>query len=321
MVTGRRLPDQAPAQAGGRGRRPSGDWWIHAVLPLGALHAALYFALQARPGPIAVVLWRWGPPILLTATAALLLVPLVSALRMRQTWSWRRALGLLGACALVATLGLYRTFPSEHDGNPSAIALSVPFAGAATVAWGGRAPATNYHVTSPPERWGYDLLVTLDGSSYRGSGESVDDYHAYGLPVFAPVDGRVVAAHDGEPDASPGQPEPAREGGNRIVLEVAPRQFLFLAHFKAGSVRVRPGDVVRRGDLIGNVGNSGNSTEPHLHLHLQDTPDFSTGQGIPMHFREYVQLRSGTPVERGMPEGGVDRGRYVGDIIAAAPQM
>jgi murein DD-endopeptidase MepM/ murein hydrolase activator NlpD len=293
------------------------DRWIHGVLPLGGLHAALYLTLQARPGPVAIVLWRWGPPLLVAAAAALLLAALVNALRGRQVFSWRRAAGLAGLAALLGSMGLYRTFPSEHDGTPSPVVMRLPLDGPVRVAWGGRRARANYHVGSPAERWGYDLLVTREGDSHQGAGEAVSDYHAYGLPVLAPAPGRVADVHDGDPDAAPGRPEPVRRGGNRIVLEVAPGQYLFLLHLKAGSIRVEIGDRVKAGQVVASVGNSGNSTEPHLHLHLQDSPAFETGQGIPFYFANYVEVGTGAFVTRGMPEGGVERGRHVGDVVRA----
>jgi hypothetical protein len=83
---------------------------------------------------------------------------------------------------------------------------------------------------------------------------------------------------------------------------------------------VRPGDRVTRGEIVAHVGNSGNSTEPHLHMHLQDRVSIDRGQGIPFHFEDYVDVRTGVRVERGMPEGGIRRGRHVGDIVRRAGQ-
>jgi murein DD-endopeptidase MepM/ murein hydrolase activator NlpD len=148
----------------------------------------------------------------------------------------------------------------------------------------------------------------------------VTDFHGYDRPVHAPADGRVVLVHDGVPDAKPGKPEQFRRGGNLIAMEVAPDQYLFLMHLKAGSIRVRSGDRVTRGELLAHVGNSGNSTEPHVHMHLQDTMSIDQGQGIPFYFEKYLDLRTGARVERGMPEGGIERGRHVGHIVRRAEQ-
>jgi murein DD-endopeptidase MepM/ murein hydrolase activator NlpD len=302
---------------GGIGNRLSGDWWLPAIGLLGVVHLALFVTLQARPGAMAIGLWRWGPPALILATAALLTLVLLSALRTRQVWDRRRAAGLMGLCLLVASAGLYRTYPSSHDDAPSSVRFTLPLDGRIRVAWGGASARVNYHAGIPAERWGYDLLVTVDGVSHQGTGAAVADYHAYRQPVLAPASGRVVATHDGEPDSRPGRGDPA-SGGNFVVLEVAPAQFLFVAHLQAGTIVPAPGEWVRRGDLLGRVGNSGNSSEPHVHLHLQDTPEPGQGEGIPFFFSDYL-LDDGTPdghsVVRGMPSGGRRTGRWVGDVV------
>jgi murein DD-endopeptidase MepM/ murein hydrolase activator NlpD len=248
---------------------------------------------------------------------ALLVAVLVSALRGRS-WSWRRTIGFAGLCVIVATLGVYQTFPSAYDERPSTIQVRLPLDGPVTVAWGGATRDVNYHVGSPAERWAYDLLVTLDGSSHEGGGRAVSDYYAYNQPVRAPAAGRVVAIHDGEPDAEPGEPDRDRRGGNFVVIEVGPDQFLFLVHLKARSIRVQPGQQVRPGEVVARVGNSGNSTEPHVHLHLQDTAVPQAGQGIPFGFSSYITLPAGLHVARGIPTGGIRHGRFLGEVVESA---
>jgi len=292
------------------------DWWTRGVAPLALLHLSLILTLQARPGGIAPLLWIWGPPLLITMTAALLVAAFASALRGRS-WSRRRVAGFAGLAALLGTQPLYQTFPSAYDEMPSEVDFRLPLESAVTVAWGGPTSETNYHVSSPAERWGYDLLITVDGRSHRGDGEGVADYYAFDRPVLAPAAGRVVAVHDGEKDEPPGRRNRRLGGGNRIVLEIAPRQFLFIVHLRAGSISVRPGDTVRQGDVVARVGNSGNSSEPHIHLHVQDDPRPDRGQGIPFYFSDYVTVPGGAAVSRGMPLGGIRRGRFLGAIVTS----
>jgi hypothetical protein len=127
------------------------------------------------------------------------------------------------------------------------------------------------------QRFGADFLRVDDaGSSFRGDRLRNDSYYAYGQDVFAVADGVVVETKDGIPDNVPGPQSRAvpitleTVGGNYILLELGPQRYAFYAHLLPGSLRVRPGDRVRRGQLIGRVGNSGNSTEPHLHFHVVD---------------------------------------------------
>jgi murein DD-endopeptidase MepM/ murein hydrolase activator NlpD len=294
------------------------EWWIHGVIPLALLHAALFLTLQARPGRVAPLLWRAGPILLALLASVLLAAAFVSSLRNRHVWTWRGTAGLAALFFLVMATGAYRTYPSSYDNKPSAVAFRLPLDGPVTVAWGGANETVNHHVINPEERWGYDLLVTVDGVTHRGSTTALSDYHAYGRPVHAPATGRVVDVHDGDPDAPPGRADRLRQGGNRVVIEVAPGDYLFILHLKAGTIRVTPGQEVREGEIVGHVGNSGNSSEPHVHLHLQDSPTLGQGEGIPLYFSNYVVLDRGETIRRGIPQGGVRGGRYVGDTITRA---
>ena len=125
----------------------------------------------------------------------------------------------------------------------------------------------------------------------------------------------VFASHDGEPEVETGAPRWGLAGlGNHVGIEVAPRQFLFIGHLQPGSVAVAIGDHIVAGQLLGRVGNSGNSSEPHVHLHLQDSTRPYFGEGIPFEFHGY--RHEGRVVASGMPEGGRRGGRYRGARIA-----
>ena len=114
-------------------------------------------------------------------------------------------------------------------------------------------------------------LVRVTGQGRRARGILPDDpaaYAIFGDTVVAPCTGRVVAAEDGHPDMSPPLPDRAHMAGNHILLTCGTATVL-IAHLQRGSVSVIAGDVVSVGDLLGRVGNSGNSGEPHLHIHAQ----------------------------------------------------
>jgi murein DD-endopeptidase MepM/ murein hydrolase activator NlpD len=260
-------------------------------------------------------LWNVGPVLLVILSTALLAVGLASSLRGGHAWSRRGAAGLVTVLLLVLLSAGFRTYPSSYDDRPSAVDFRLPLDGPVTVAWGGGALRVNHHVTTPEERWAYDLLVTADGVTHRRDGSALTDYYVYDRPVRAPAAGRVVAVQDGVPDAPPGRADRRGRGGNGVVLEVAPGQYLFLLHLRAGTIRVAAGQDVREGDVVGRVGSSGNSSEPHLHVHLQDTPEVGAGEGIPMYFAGYVVLNGGQKVRRGVPTGGMRDGRYTGQVI------
>jgi murein DD-endopeptidase MepM/ murein hydrolase activator NlpD len=304
-------------------RRSWDDSWLYAALTLLGVQLGFLAVIYARPGIVAVVLWYAVPPLLLVAAVTLLLVAFVRSWRGRQGPSARQLTGYTALLTIVVSIAAVRVYPSARDDAPSQVPVRVPLDGPVTVAWGGAALSENYHAVMPDQRWAYDLLVTRNGSSFRGAGTRVEDYYAYGRDVVAPADGVVRYVEDGEPDGIIGQRRLIRAFGNHLILEVAPEEFLFIAHLQPASITVRPGDRVSAGQVIGRVGNSGNSSEPHVHLHLQDSPTPSFGEAIPFYFHRY-QL-DGREVVRGMPRGGrtvrsrVRAGVFTGNIIEHSP--
>jgi hypothetical protein len=289
------------------------DWWIWGVPVLALLHLTLFTTLHARPGRIGVVLWHVGIPALAALAVLLLLGALARALRRRQVWSRVRVAGLAALAGLATAPTVYRVYPSSHDARPSQVHFRLPMDGPIRVAWGGDNPKTNYHTAVASERWAYDLLVTRDGSTHRGNGLLLADYYAWDKPVRAPAAGTVQAASDGEEDVPRGERFRGTALGNHVVIEVAPREFVVIAHLRRGSVRVRPEMRVQAGEEIGRAGNSGNTTEPHVHIHLQDAAPPALAEGIPMFFHGY--RLHGAEIGRGMPRGGRESRRYVGDEV------
>ncbi|RPF28919.1 M23 family metallopeptidase [Georgenia muralis] len=132
--------------------------------------------------------------------------------------------------------------------------------------------------------------------------EPPETYVGFGLPITAPVAGTVVEAADTMPDHEGrrsqlalvryalGQPARARAGvdslaGNRVVIAVGPEgPYVVLAHLRRESVRVDPGQRVEVGELLGECGNSGNSTEPHVHVQVSDSADWPRARGVPLAF-------------------------------------
>jgi murein DD-endopeptidase MepM/ murein hydrolase activator NlpD len=298
------------------------DSWVRATFALALVHAAALATVHARPGLTAAVLWYVEPPLMALAAAMLLAVALLRSRRARKPPTAGQLAGYLTLAALVGSLAAFRTYPSSLDDRPSNVRFMLPLEGPVTVGWGGPTLAVNYHAMLPDQRWAYDLLVTDRGRTFRNDGARLDDYYIYGRPVLAPAAGIVRAIHDGEPDGPIGQWWFLRATGNHVILEVAPAEFLFMAHFQPNSIAVAPGDRVHAGQVIGRVGNSGNSSEPHVHLHLQNTPAPYLGEGIPLYFHGY--RAGGVEIERGMPYGGRQRrsrrwpGAFTGQIVEDA---
>jgi murein DD-endopeptidase MepM/ murein hydrolase activator NlpD len=180
--------------------------------------------------------------------------------------------------------------------------LHLPFEGGWDVAWGGRTIEQNQHAAVSDQRFAYDFLVVEGGSTHRGDGRRNDDYFAYGRAILAPAAGRVVAVVDGIPDNVPGTMDTSHLAGNHVILDHGDGEFSLLAHLAPGSVAVKLGDRVGAGARLGRCGNSGHSSEPHLHYHLQTTARLGEGEGLPAPFVGYVA--DGVAVPRGEPIKG-----------------
>jgi murein DD-endopeptidase MepM/ murein hydrolase activator NlpD len=125
------------------------------------------------------------------------------------------------------------------------------------------------------------------GRTFTGDEKDNKTHYAYGSEAIAVADSTVVAVKDGIPENIPGLNSRAVPitletiGGNHVVLDLSGGRFAFYAHLQPGSLKVKVGDKVRRGQVLGLVGNSGNSTEPHLHFHITDSPSPLGSEGLP----------------------------------------
>ena len=139
-------------------------------------------------------------------------------------------------------------------------------------------------------RLAIDWKIMKDGKSYRGDAKAAASYFAYGQPLLAIGDAKVVSVEDGHPDNPAGHGvdfHPAEPvtidniGGNLVVLDLGDGQYAHYCHMKTGSIRVRVGDHVRKGQVIGAIGSSGDAREPHVHLEVTDAIKTMTGEGLP----------------------------------------
>ena len=124
-----------------------------------------------------------------------------------------------------------------------------------------------------------------DGAFHTGDGRRVEDYHCFRLPVLAAADGTVARIENDVPDNAIGAVDLQRNWGNVVVLQHGPASFSLVAHLAHGSVAVRKGQFVRRGDVLGVCGSSGRSPRPHLHFQLQTT-EIPGAPTIPFKFDE-----------------------------------
>jgi Peptidase family M23 len=139
-------------------------------------------------------------------------------------------------------------------------------------------------------RYAIDWKQVVNGTSFSADPRDVHSYYSYGKSVLAVADGRVLVARDGLPDNIPGHGEafhpavPITLGtvaGNTITLDLGDGQFAYYLHLQPGSLRVKTGDKVRRGQVLGSIGASGDAREPHLHFEVTTSSKLVAGEGLP----------------------------------------
>ena len=165
--------------------------------------------------------------------------------------------------------------PSNTSGHRRAL---IPVAGRAHIA----------------QRFAIDWVrLREEGRTFTGDAKDNKNYRCYGAEALAVADAIVASTKDGIPENTPGLNSRAvpitleTVGGNYVILDLGDGRYAFYAHLQPGSLRVKVGDKVRRGQTIGLVGNSGNSTEPHLHFHVSDANAPLASDGLPYQLMEF----------------------------------
>jgi hypothetical protein len=146
-----------------------------------------------------------------------------------------------------------------------------------------------------PETFAIDWIRVAGDRTHEGDGTRNEQYFAYGAELVAVADGTVAVVRDGMPDGTPNQPQPPPTvhkpddfGGNQVILDIGHGVYAVYAHLQPGTVRVRVGDKVSTGQVLGLLGHSGNSSEPHLHFALADGPDALTADSLPFVIDNYT---------------------------------
>ena len=179
--------------------------------------------------------------------------------------------------------------------NPVTIAMPL------TAEWyvysGGRGVLVNDHWTTSSQRNALDIFRVVDGSSHRDDSKRLASYYAFGKPLLAPANGRITVLLDSRPDLAIGDSDRRHPEGNYLVMDIGGGRYVMMAHLEQGSARVEVGDRVRVGQRLAQVGNSGNTSEPHLHIQVQNVPTFEVSDAgvrtYPILFRNTVLVRGG----------------------------
>ena len=154
-----------------------------------------------------------------------------------------------------------------------------------------------------------------DGRTFTGDQKENKNYRAYGTEALAVSDAIVVAVKDCIPENIPGPTSRAvpitleTVGGNHVILDLGQGHFAFYAHLQPGSILVKVGDKVRRNQKLGLVGNSGNSTEPHLHFHISNANSPLGSDGLPYAFAEFEVQGKGWGWKSSGPQAATEKRR------------
>jgi murein DD-endopeptidase MepM/ murein hydrolase activator NlpD len=227
------------------------------------------------------------------------------------------------------------TASGTGTGNP-AIVVSSPLRGSGWLAANGCCDEITSHrgavmavngTVRVPERFAIDWVqIGPDGRIFSGDGSKVEDFAYYGTPIHAVADGVVVNLYDGADAQVPGQITGITTdniGGNMIVVDIGGGNYAFYAHLQRGSLKVALGDRVKTGDVIALLGNTGNTTAPHLHFHVMDGPSPLDANGLPYVYTHFAGAGVVADADMDAVEGGkpveIDAARLSGSFVNALP--
>lgn len=197
-------------------------------------------------------------------------------------------LAMLMSIPIVPLLHGFR-LPNKDSFTPQCH-YSLPFEGEWLVVNGGVDKETSHSWNMCSQRYAYDFFITdIEGKSYSTNRKELTDYYCYKAPVLAPADGivmKIVEKYDDTPIGEVGEVDCAAPDvrGNHIIIQHNKHEYSMIAHLLEGSICVKPGDNVKRGEKIALCGNSGNTSEPHIHFQLQSGKSFVFSAGLPISF-------------------------------------
>jgi hypothetical protein len=166
--------------------------------------------------------------------------------------------------------------------------LILPFKETLMVSNGGRTSATNNH-HRPADQGPQNQLYAYDFRlENTGQEKMLKDYQVFGIEVIAPGNGVVAQVVDGSFDCEPGQSDRSVGVGNMVILDHQNGEFSLLCHFKHASIVVKVGDQVKQGQKLGLCGNSGNTSQPHIHFNLQDHLISYKAKALPAQFSKII---------------------------------
>jgi hypothetical protein len=216
---------------------------------------------------------------------------------------------LLHHFTMTVSSGEGQTSTIEYDGVPvkvhakaKAIVVAPPLKGSGWVVGNGCCAPINAHrgatlsidgTAQAPERFAIDLVQLGDnGSLVQGDPTQNESFGYFGDEIYSAAPGKVVALQDDQPEGTPGALPPGQTvqtaGGNYLVVDIGKGHYAFYAHMQPGTLKVKVGDTVKIGQVLGLLGNTGNSDAAHLHFHIMDGPSPLLSNGLPFVFTTFT---------------------------------
>ncbi len=184
----------------------------------------------------------------------------------------------------------------EYSDYQDTTKLRLPFNGPWIVLQGGRAVYDNAYAATDDNRYTVSFMALKDGMAYDNNGRKNTDYYCWGQPVLSPAAGVVIQEASNSADHPPGRGPDVQSRGNYVVIAHGNSEFSMIPYLKAGSLKVRNGQHVKQGEVIGECGNSGSSFAPHVEYNLQNTRGFPLPKTMPAQFVDYTADGKAVPI-------------------------
>lgn len=180
----------------------------------------------------------------------------------------------------------------QYPAVASSVIIDLPFKGKWIALGAGASGLTNHHDRIKSQKYAIDIVkFSKNDKLFKNEGVTNEDSYTFGAEIISPVNGKVVHVIDSLPDKK--VQERDKLAGNHIIIQFQDTLFVALAHLKQHSIKVKQGNVVETGDILAQVGNSGNTDFPHLHIHVQNSAvyDIETTKSYPFRFRQFKRMR------------------------------
>lgn len=185
----------------------------------------------------------------------------------------------------------------------------LPFKEEFYIEFGGITQKDSHSYDIPLQRYAYDFEIRENDLPYHDDYLKIENYYSYQKKIYAPLDGYIVDICNEYPDTKIRKNRPIvcdvdDVKGNYILIKHKNKEYSLIAHILKDSFQVKIGDMVKTGDYIAQVGNSGNTNGPHIHYQVQDDFNFETAKGVPIHFKNIMIKRNGKRVFRKYVKNG-----------------